>query len=526
MKHTKLLFCTAALLGLFSCVQAFAAETVQYTTSFENNETAFPFALGGLDQNFTSGPNASPDGTGGNPFVGWGPMASNANGNIIGTSAGGIVPHTGTQQLCGDTVNHTGHDYINLTYRVGHGTRLTGNFSCEWWVRDPNGKDSTAICKDYVTLGNYVLPTDKDFTDSGSTADGTEVSGTPLSLLALGMWQFSYAWDYGAYQARIIGPNSYWTNLISNAPSSSGWWNLPVRRTAAWHHMKIVVGPLLADQTNTVAFFVDDMDHAGLVYNSMVPSGGFTLLDFITYKNYSASHVTDSTAYYDDVTISTIDPACTIDGVKDAPLGALVSADGAYITAIGGAVPTDCAYVQTSNRASAVMIKYNNPNDSSITGVNAAHYTGLTDMLNNGAVQVGSKICAMGILKADSNGEKYVDAYSVYPMKDLKATAWDSNGNATAYAAYTVVTQQTPVGMNNRDALTDLAQGKYIKTWGKVSNVSGSDSTISDGSQQTIHVSNGTNEVLSEGETITVCGVMGKDSSGPVLYASEIVPQQ
>ena len=535
MKKTDLLFGMSVLLGLCLSGQALVADTTIFTDGFEsyapNNATV---SFSGLDQNLVNGPNASANGTGTNPWVGQG-TTTIQNSNIRTGNWWGIPSHTGSNFMMGHYYKTPGNTFINLAHRFGNGLPLTGNFEVDWWVRDPCGKCSYNYCTDFVMLGYYDnMPGDADFNENTSVNAQTYNDANMHQSLCLGMmdaWGSGSA-DYGAYEARVYGP-SILRNYCTNLQHQSGMWNLPVNRScyvwlsdpkvAGYQHMRILVGPQLADKTNTVAFFVNDMDHAALVSNSQTPCDGYNVLDFVTYNNYKKwQSSSNCTAYYDDVSITKIDPACTIDKVKDAAAGTLVSADGVYVTSIGGSLPNDYAYVQSADRSSGIKIHYNNPYDSLITNVNAQHYSGLTEIYNAGLVGVGTKICTMGRLVVPTDGsDKYIDAYAVYPVIDATPVT-DDTGAITSYTPYIVASQQSPVGMNNRDALTDLAQGKYIKTWGKVSNVSGSDFTISDGSQQTIHVSNGTTEVVSEGETITACGVMGKDASGAVMYASNI----
>ncbi|HEX2948646.1 MAG TPA: hypothetical protein VHV83_03615 [Armatimonadota bacterium] len=467
MKNTRLLSAITAM-SLFLAVQVSA--TTLFTDDFENR------AIGGLDMNYVGGPNAAENGTGNNVWFG---PPNNPNGMVTDVDDG-VTPHSGNHMVRGQFVAGADWDAnrANMAFRYNDGKAFTGNIQFDFWLYDKLGAGGS-LMTDYAAIEYYSSTTvnlvDSDYPIGGTGSLSTKAGIACGQRLSLGCYtqvdsvNGDYLTNLNYYQARIVGTNATGTGDCT-CIGTSGWWNLTTApRTVGWHHFRIAVGPALANMTNVVCFFVDDMTNPALVHNSTTSCG----YNFINLNEKTGAQ----TGYYDDISFSKIDSKTNTGNVGD-----LVSVDNAIVTVIGNCLPTDTMYVESADRTNAMRI----------------HYSGLS-ALN---LVSGSKITTMGTVKVTDSGEKYIEAYGP-----------ESVGSASVPEA---------VGMNNRDAAFTTASGMFIKTWGKVSNVTSNSFTITDGSNAPIKVLCGSMDKPADGSMVYLSGAMSKDESGPVLYMRDV----
>jgi hypothetical protein len=258
-----------------------AASAQSYFDDFES------YNLGTLDKNdiFTNGPNRAPNGSG-NPW--FGPEISDANAVVIGTE-NGVTPVSGQQMIRGQYVAGVDkdQDWYNLAYRLNNGLPFTGNISLDWWFYDLLGPGGTDF-RDFVALGFYdTAPPDRDAPDNYNL----NVGFRQIQRLSLGADPNinSIGFDPDYYQARVVQADDGY---------AGGWFNTATARSVGWHHGAIVIGPMLADGTNDVTFFIDDMTTPTLEHNSMT-NFGYNVIE-INMK-YGAQ-----TGYFDDINFAVI----------------------------------------------------------------------------------------------------------------------------------------------------------------------------------------------------------------------------
>jgi hypothetical protein len=280
-------FASAALLLAGSLA---SAQTVQ-SLFFDDFES---YNLGTLDKNdtVTPGPNQAPNGSG-NPW--FGPLTPNPNLVVIGPQ-NGVTPHSGQQMLRGARPRDADHDWYNLAYRLNNGSPFPGNIALDWWFYDPldpndPNADPTTF-QDNVALAYYdTAPTVTDGRDQLPSWD-LRNGVVDLQRLSLGAGSnVAAGFDPTMYQARVVGALDGLTD---------GWFDTGTPRSLGWHHGMIVVGPALADGTNDVMFFIDDLTHPTLKHNS-VSNFGYNIMEL-------NSDLGPVTGYYDDVNFSVITP--------------------------------------------------------------------------------------------------------------------------------------------------------------------------------------------------------------------------
>ena len=98
-------------------------------------------------------------------------------------------------------------------------------------------------------------------------------------------------YDPTVYQARVVGADD---------GLAGGWFNTMTPRSQGWHRGMIIVGPMLADGTNDVMFFIDDLTTPVLEHNSE-SNFGYNVIKL--NANFGAV-----TGYYDDVNFSMVTP--------------------------------------------------------------------------------------------------------------------------------------------------------------------------------------------------------------------------
>ncbi len=247
------------------------------------------YEVGPLDKN-DFGPNEAPNGYG-NPW--FGPIPP--NGQVVPDS-NDILPRTGNRMLRGAFIDGTDFDqnWYNIQYRHNCGQPLRGNLELDWWFHDPDGPGGVNF-RDYAALAFYSLaPSDTDYPGEGSLNNSAQIQRLSLgATTAAGL-------DPHVYQARIVG--------ASDGATAAGWFNLPVARSVGWHHARISVGPPLADHTNNVRFYIDDMATPALEHNSVLAYG----YNIIELNTKFGTH----TGYFDDLTFTATDDADS-DGVLD-----------------------------------------------------------------------------------------------------------------------------------------------------------------------------------------------------------------
>jgi len=211
-------------------------------------------ALGELDSNDSSSPNSGPT----NPW--WG---TNPGNNDVIASNDNVRPHSGTRMIFGQWGNCV--NYLNMAYRANNGNLLVGNFVVDWYFYDfigPNGNlnASHGFQADAVTVCDYInsdlIGSDGkmlDYPPSANTANFAESAFD--QRLSLGMSRdYSTGYDISKYQARIMGASG-----LAGQYGTLGWVNLPMTRSIGWHHGRVLVGPVKANNHNDVSFYIDNM---------------------------------------------------------------------------------------------------------------------------------------------------------------------------------------------------------------------------------------------------------------------------
>lgn len=151
---------------------------------------------------------------------------------------------------------------------------------------------------------------------------------------------------------------------------------------------------------------------------------------------------------------------------------------GAVVTAVaGGGVPENTLFIESEDRTCGIQVQVAN--------------------LGNLNIGVSDKVSVGGMIQTIA-GEKLIAANKVVRL-----------GNGVPVEI---------LSMNNRAAAEAKAQGMFIKTWGKVTEVGSDSFTISDGSPEEITVKCGAIAKPSVNRTVMVRGVTGRDANGPVLY--------
>lgn len=269
-----LISAAAAMIG----IAAQARAQVLFSDSFET------YSVGALDKNLSGGPNAAANGTG-NPWFGPSPP----NGQVVTTDSG-VLPHGGNQMVRGAFVSGADFDqnWYNLASRLNGGNPFTGNVRLDWWFYDTLGAGGAGL-QDYIALGYYdTAPSSTDYPPGGSLNPGV-AHVQRLSLGAASNQNTGFSSQL--YQARVVGATDGY---------SSGWFNTNTARSVGWHHARIDVGPALPDGTNYVQFYIDDMNSATFAHDS-IENFGYNVIEMnLKFGN--------QTAYYDDVTFSSIVP--------------------------------------------------------------------------------------------------------------------------------------------------------------------------------------------------------------------------
>jgi hypothetical protein len=273
----KVCLALVVLAGALSCSQVLAA--LPYSDSFES------FNRGALDANIpllSGGVNNGPNGGPGNPW--WGQFAQFGPNFQVVASENGVVPHSGTNMIRGNSVNDGGDaEFVNIAYRFNRSNVYSGSIIMDWWFFDtvPTNQDQTQF-QDSAGFAYYSgVPTNKDYatgSDPGTSFLRVAIGG------AIGSGQDG-TYDPTVYQAQIEGSSSGY--------DADGWFNTTTTRSNGWHHARIV---MLGSVSNSapVQFFIDDLINPTLT-NSTSTALGFNCMEF---QGFNAA----SPAYYDDVT--------------------------------------------------------------------------------------------------------------------------------------------------------------------------------------------------------------------------------
>jgi hypothetical protein len=271
-----------------------------YTTVF--SEGFESYALGALDKNpmywvSGNGPNYAPNGSG-NPW--FGPTPPNAQ---VVTAVSGVAPHSGNQMLGGASSGDQDTDWCNIAYRAGGGQYFTSDCMLDWWFFDPLGAvPNAADFEDYVALCSYnTAPANTDYPESSTPVDngnlnaGLDASSPQYQRLCLGGSVFMP--NYGAYNS------SNYQACIASASLGygQGWIDTPRQRSAGWHHARIILGPLLADGTANVYFYIDDLVTPVYSGNS-INSSGFNVIEINSAQ-------ANAVGYFDDVSLAVVSAA-------------------------------------------------------------------------------------------------------------------------------------------------------------------------------------------------------------------------
>ena len=451
MKSFRLVL-LVAIIGLFTAVSV--AADVVYTDDFES------YNLGGIDKNLATGPNYAPENTG-QPW--FGPYEPNAV--VVGVDSG-VTPHSGSKMIRGklNASADIDQNWINIAYRFNGGKPYTGNVQFDFWFYDALGAGGSTL-KDYAALCFYnTAPADQEYPNP-TAARGTDanlnVGATQIQRLSLGA-QASPA-NLNVYQCRVVGATDGY---------SSGWINTKTPRSIGWHHCRILVGSALPDATNSVCFFVDDMDHATAFHNSVL-KWGYNVLEVNT--EFGAQ-----TGYFDDVTFSTVTgSATTLGAISSAADGALADIGSAEVVAVGGGIPNDTLFIESADRSAAARVQ----------------------VADASALKVGpgDTVTIMGKVQTAATGERYIAAYGVTRLGSMRPV--------------------DAVGMSNKAAADAKAEGMFAKLWGTVQSVGSDNFVISDGSGAPVKVICGTSMTKpNAGDMIRVRGAVSKDADGPVLY--------
>jgi hypothetical protein len=294
MKSIKSLLACAAIAAL-SAIQIHAAPLL-----FEGFET---YQAGALDVNYGPGPNNNPSN---NPW--FGPFPDNMHVTGAETNQGVLVsPHSGTNMVRGSLrATDFDQDFFNMTYWLNStngDTAITGSFYLDWWFYDSIGADTNNASKlrDYLALSYYSGPPVDSSYDPTVTTTGN-MGGVSQRMTIGTTSNFNtnappVGTDVTVYQARLLGAAN---------PTGVGygnfWRNLPTRpRTVGWHHARWVILPQLADLSNDVIGYLDDMVNP-VVQDNAPSHNGFNCIEL--NGNYGPDNTI--TAYYDDITLDVL----------------------------------------------------------------------------------------------------------------------------------------------------------------------------------------------------------------------------
>jgi hypothetical protein len=233
-----------------------AAQPAAAQLLFEDFET---YNLGALDKNLPGGPNMAPNGSG-NPW--FGPSPPNCQ---VVLAEGDVVPPSGMQMVRGTAPMDFDQNWYNLAYRLNGGLPFQENIMLAWYFYDPLGPGGTEF-KDYIALAFY----DNAPPDTDGPADYNLNHGfTRIQRLSLGATTNDGS-NANFYQARVAG--------ATDGYNDAGWFNTTTPRSRGWHQGAIVIGPMQADGTNDVSFYIDDLVNPVLVHNS-VTNYGYNIIE-------------------------------------------------------------------------------------------------------------------------------------------------------------------------------------------------------------------------------------------------------
>ena len=273
------------------------AQTVLWTEGFETYNTDSGQLWGGLDKNKSGSPNAAPDGSGNpwfgpNPNNGWVTQQIQNPVTIVET----VIPHSGQFMMRGSrssTAWYAGWDndidHVNIGYRFNGGTPFKSNVSMSWWFYDilgntyPGDPDKGPGCfGDYAALEYAAAaPTTSDY-------GGTAGVLTPSASLAVGAYEGASGYDTSVYQVQVQG--------AADGQFGNGWFNTSLTRSKGWHNAVIQIGG------DNIATF--SIDGTVVLTHATVGATGFNL--FTTYELQVTPDNNNQSAYYDDLTLSTI----------------------------------------------------------------------------------------------------------------------------------------------------------------------------------------------------------------------------
>lgn len=228
------------------------------------------------------------------------------------------------------------------------------------------------------------------------------------------------------YQARIIGAADGYSN---------GWFNLPVSRSVGWHHGRVSVGAALPDGTNTVSFYIDDMDHPALAHNS-VSSYGYNVIEI----NALVGQVS---GYFDDVTFDYLPPnqAGSIGEARTLADGSQVQITGDSVVTLVPATETGFFYAQAPDRSSGILVE-----------------------TSAGLPSVGDKVLLAGTLGTNSDGERVLKGATVTEDGTGAATPLTLANQSVGGAGYVDNSGNTSTfGLSN--------QGILVRIFGRVTYV-------------------------------------------------------
>ena len=269
----------AGLAVLMLGVQA-SAGTI-FSDDFES------YNYGVLDRNMDGTNAVNTDAS--NPWIGPDP----SNNTVVGPSDQinpGITAtaHGGSKMIRGNNKND--QDYVNISYKYNNGNAYTGGLQLDWWYYDPYGAGNSALIDDYMALAYYAGFQGVEYPVNDSGDLNTAVIGAPTQRLSLGTYNNT---DY--YMARVLG--------ATGGSGDGSWFSTNVVRSAGWHEMRIVVGDALADGTNNVNFYIDNMQNPVLSMNSTTTVG----YNVIEANNNMKGAVKDYTqGYFDDITLTSV----------------------------------------------------------------------------------------------------------------------------------------------------------------------------------------------------------------------------
>lgn len=280
-----------ALLSVLLVDHSTFASTLLISDNFES------YNPGQLDKNGAGSPNSAPNGTG-NPW--WGPFGGRLIQSTIVGSETGITPHSGTQMLAGASANNTQSElWQNITYRYNGGSLFSGDLALSFWFYDPIGTSGgihfagTGGIAYYNTNSPTTDYPSSQTLNSSTTIDRLSIGGAPYTSNSAG---FPQTYNPTQYQARVVGSSLGYT--------TNGWINLPITRSVGWHEAQILVGPANPDGTNSVSFYIDDLN-TPLLTTTTVIAQGFSNIELASGPNQSSSSV-NAGVYFDDVTLTAI----------------------------------------------------------------------------------------------------------------------------------------------------------------------------------------------------------------------------